>query len=293
MGIRGQLLEGLAGVGMRAERTGDYLSRIATGVYGTDTNYSDLERYQKLDIRRLPQVDRELGLRQESALKREGGEAKYYAALDDIDAERTTKLGNLVMDIRMGLEPYQIKDRYYDIETYSRGRRKQAGVDKEFEAADVNDPDPNKRALAQHYAIYDDPRVKRPGDDLDFAMFDAILKQTYLDPSSDQAWTKEQFEFVQRNINTRPIPFEIFSQLGAKTQAKQLTSQMLREQAYREDGRDDLADASRIRFFMLDATWEMQPTPQPTPQPVQPTQPLQRRQTIEEWKAANLVGVGQ
>jgi len=290
MGIRGQLLEGLAGVGMRAERTGDYLTRISTGVYGTDTNYSDLERYQKLDIRRLPQVERELGLRQESALKREGAEAKYYAALDDIDAERTTKLGNLVMDIRMGLEDYQIKDRYYDIETYSRGRRRQAGVDKEFEAPNVNDTNPNKRALAQHYAIYDDPRVKRPGDDLDFAMFDTILKQTYLDPSSDQAWTKEQFEFVQRNINTRPIPAEIFAQLGAKSQAKQLTSQMLREQAYREDGRDDLAEASRIRFFMLDAPFMMQPTP--TPQPVQPTPPTQRRQTIEEWKAANLVGAG-
>ena len=298
MGVRGQLLEGIAGVGMRAERTGDFLSRISTHVYGEDTNYSDLERYQKLDIRRLPQVDRELGLRQETALKREGGEAKYYAALDNIDAERTTKLGNLVMDIRMGLEPYQIKDRYYDIETYARGRRRQAGVDKEFEAPDVNDSDPNKRALAQHYAIYDDPRVKRPGDDLDFTMFDTILKQTYLDPSSDQAWTKEQFEFVQRNINTRPIPFEIFSQLGAKSQAKQLTSQMLREQAYRGDGRDDLADASRIRCFMLDAPFMMQPTtqtPQPQAAPVQApqlVQPAPRRQTVEEWKAANLVGAG-
>ena len=304
MGVRGQLLEGLAGVGMRAERTGDFLSRISTHVYGEDTNYSDLERYQKLDIRRLPQVDRELGLRQETALKREGGEAKYYAALDNIDAERTTKLGNLVMDIRMGLEPYQIKDRYYDIETYARGRRKQAGVDKEFEAPDVNDSDPNKRALAQHYAIYDDPRVKRPGDDLDFTMFDTILKQTYLDPSSDQAWTKEQFEFVQRNINTRPIPFEIFSQLGAKTQAKQLTSQMLREKAYREAGRDDLADASRIRFYMLDAPWMMQPVttepqvapgPQVTTPPPTPTAPppaRSRQEQINAWRQKYLVGAG-
>ena len=304
MGVRGQLLEGIAGVGMRAERTGDYLTRISTGVYNEGTNYSDLERFQKLDIRRLPQVETELGLRQETALKREGGEAKYYAALDNIDAERTTKLGNLVMDIRMGLEPYRINRRYYDIETYARGRRRQAGVDKEFEAPDVNDSDPNKRALAQHYAIYDDPRVKRPGDDLDLTMFDTILKQTYLDPSSDQAWTREQSDFVQRNINTRPIPFEIFSQLGAKSQAKQLTSQWLREKFYRDMGRDDLADGSRIRFFMLDAPWMMQPTTQ-TPQPQaatqpqaapvqapQSVQPVPRRQTVEEWKAANLVGAG-
>ena len=306
MGVRGQLLEGIAGVGMRAERTGDYLTRISTGVYNEDTNYSDLERFQKLDVRRIPQVETELGLRQETALKREGAEAKYYAALDDIDAERTTKLGNVVMDIRMGLESYQVKDRYYDIETFARGRRKQAGVDKEFEAPDVNDSDPNKRALAQHYAIYDDPRVKRPGDDLDFAMRDAILKETYLDPSSDKAWTREQFDYVMRNTNTRPIPVEIFSQLGAKTQAKQLTSQMLREQFYRQMGRDDLADASRIRFFMLDAAWMMQPvTPQPqglpqpqatpqlqaVPQPQAP-QPLTRQQRIDAWKAANLVGAG-
>jgi len=148
--------------------------------------------------------------------------------------------------------------------------------------------------------------VKRPGDDLDFAMRDAILKETYLDPSSDKAWTREQFDYVMRNTNTRPIPVEIFSQLGAKTQAKQLTSQMLREQFYRQMGRDDLADASRIRFFMLDAAWMMQPvTPQPqglpqpqatpqlqaAPQPQAP-QPLTRQQRIDAWKAANLVGAG-
>jgi hypothetical protein len=298
MGVRGQLLEGIAGVGMRAERTGDYLTRISTGVYNEDTNYSDLERFQKLDVRRLPQVETELGLRQETALKREGAEGNYYAALDDIDSERTTKLGNLVMDIRMGLESYQVKDRYYDIETYGRGRRKQAGVDKEFEAPDVNDSDPNKRALAQNYAIYDDPRVKRPGDDLDFAMRDTILKETYLNPNSDKAWTEEQFKFVMRNTNTRPIPVEIFSQLGAKTQAKQLTSQMLREQFYRQMGRDDLADASRIRFYMLDAPFMMQPvTPvlpqaQPTPQPPvpQPAQRSPKQEQIEAWRQKHLVG---
>ena len=304
MGIRGQLIEGIAGVGMRAERTGDYLSRISTHVFGEDTNYSDLERYQKLDIRRLPEVEKELGLRQETALKREGAEAEYYAALDDIDAERTTKLGNLVNDIRMGLESYQIKDRYYDIETYARGRRKQAGVDKEFEAPDVNDSDPNKRALAQQYALYDDPRVKRPGDDLDFAMFDTILKETYLNPNSDKAWTEDQFKFVMRNTNTRPIPVEIFSQLGAKTQAKQLTSQMLREQAYRQAGRDDLAEASRIRFYMLDAPWMMQPVtteqpvspePQVTTPPPTPTAPPPARsqqEQINAWRQKYLVGAG-
>ena len=298
MGVRGQLLEGIAGVGMRAERTGDYLTRISTGVYNEDTNYSDLERFQKLDVRRLPQVQTELGLRQETALKREGAEAKYYAALDNIDSERTTKLGNLVMDIRMGLESYQIKDRYYDIETYGRGRRKQAGVDKEFEAPDVNDSDPNKRALAQHYAIYDDPRVKRPGDDLDFAMRDKILKEMYLDPNSDKAWTEEQFKFVMRNTNTRPIPVEIFSQLGAKTQAKQLTSQMLREQFYRQMGRDDLADASRIRFYMLDAPFMMQPvTPSapigpPPPAPPPPPPARSNQEQINAWRQKYLVGAG-
>ena len=104
-----------------------------------------------------------------------------------------------------------------------------------------------------------------------------------------------------RNTNTRPIPVEIFSQLGAKTQAKQLPSQMLREQFYRQMGRDDLADASRIRFYMLDAPFMMQPvtpaaqvapTPQatPQPQPVQPPPARSNEEQINAWRQKYLVG---
>ena len=60
MGVRGQLIEGFAGVGLRAERTGDFLTRVSTHVYNEDTNYSDLERFQKLDVRRIPKVETEL-----------------------------------------------------------------------------------------------------------------------------------------------------------------------------------------------------------------------------------------
>ena len=298
MGVRGQLLEGIAGVGMRAERTGDYLSRMATGVYKEDIEYSNLESFQKLDLRRIPQVATELGLRQESALKREGAETNYYAALDNIDSERTAKLGNLVADIQMGkIEPRGVSDRYFSIEAEMRGRRKQAGIAEEFEAPNVKDTDPNKRALAQLYALYDHKDVVRPGDDIDFAMFDALKDQMYTGVNATEPWTQEQKEFVTRNTNNKTIPTIIFTNLGPKTQAKYLLSQALRVQFYQQMGRNDLARATQIRFFMLDAPWTIQPQatpqPQPTPQPTpKSAQRNPRQEQIEAWRQKHLVGVG-
>ena len=298
MGIRGQLLEGIAGVGMRAERTGDYLSRMATGVYKEDIEYSNLESFQKLDLRRIPQVATELGLRQESALKREGAETNYYAALDDIDSERISKLGNLVADIQMGkIKPRGVSDRYFSIEAEMRGRRKQAGIAEEFEAPNVKDTDPNKRALAQLYALYDHKDVVRPGDDIDFAMFDSLKDQMYTGVNAREPWTQEQKEFVTRNTNNKTIPTIIFTNLGPKTQAKYLLSQALRVQFYQQMGRNDLARATQIRFFMLDAPWTIQPQatpqPQPTPQPTpKSAQRNPRQEQIEAWRQKHLVGVG-
>ena len=299
MGVRGQLLEGFGGVGMRAERTGDYLSRIATEVYKQDIKYSDLESHQKLDLRRLPQVATELGLRQESALRREGAETNYYANLDTIDALRTDKLQHLINRIQNGtIDPRAVSDDYYRIEAEIRGMRTQAGIAQEFDAPDVKDPDPNKRALAQLHALYDHEDVKLTGNEIDFDMFDALKNQKYTGENATEPWTQEQKEYVARNTNNRPIPSLIFVNLGPKTQAKHLLSQSLRVQFYQQMGRNDLAKASQIRFFMLDAPWTIQPTgepaapPVPRPAPRPPTQGPTKEQ-IQAWRQKHLVGVGQ
>ena len=131
-------------------------------------------------------------------------------------------------------------------------------------------------------------------------MFDAIYKQKYVGANAEEPWTEEQFKYVMRNTKTRPIPLFIFNHLGAKTQMKQQMSQLFREQFYRDMGRDDLADASRIRFFMLDELRALQPAanePQVTPQPQGPTftapPPAPARQEqINAWRQKYLVGAG-
>ena len=296
LGWAGQLIQA-GGLGFRAERTGEFLDRMSSDIYKEDVTYGGMEQFQKIELREIPQVAEELGLRQEATLKREGAEGNYYAALDAIDGERTAKLMNLVLEIQQGMNPRQVHDQFQNIETFARGRRKQAAVDQAFDAQDVNDSDPNKRALAQYFAIYDHKDVKKPGDDVDFAMFDAIYKQRYVGANAEEPWTEEQFKYVMRNTNTRPIPFTIFNHLGAKTQMKQQMSQLFREQFYREMGRNDLADVSRNRFYMLDELRAAQPVmtaPQATPQPQAPVpQPAQRsskQEQIEAWRQKNLVG---
>ena len=299
LGWAGQLIQA-GGLGFRAERTGEFLDRMASDIYKEDVTYGDMEQFQKIDLREIPQVAEELGLRQEATLKREGAEGDYYAALDAINAERNAKLMNLVLEIQQGMNPRQVHDQFQNIETYARGRRKQAAVDQAFDAQDVNDSDPNKRALAQYFAIFDHKDVKKPGDDVDFAMFDAIYKQKYVGANAEEPWTEEQFKYVMRNTNTRPIPLFIFNHLGAKTQMKQQMSQLFREQFYRDMGRDDLADASRIRFFMLDELRALPPAanePQVTPQPQGPTFTApppapSRQEQINAWRQKYLVGAG-
>ena len=136
-------------------------------------------------------TDELLKLQQKSA-QRGQAFSQYFAALDDIEVNRIRRLENEL--VNLGNRPFQVAS----INNEAKGRRVQARVDREFEENDVNDPDPNRRALAQYYAAIDAAR----NDAGNFPEGSVDRELAKVAPK----WTLEQQGFVLRNTNMRPIP---------------------------------------------------------------------------------------
>jgi len=138
---------------------------------------------------------------------------------------------------------------YRLLKSWRHGREYQEQLDIEWEEHDLEDRDPIKRALAQSYALYDDPEIATGPGVMDWDVWeiknDALLR----------TFTPEQRLAVKRNQRKEPIPFQLLSRLQnvAKKEYKAIMeSQALREKYYTDKGREDLAMESRNRFMMLD-----------------------------------------
>ena len=143
------------------------------------------------------------------------------------------------------------------IENKATGGRGQAAEGEDFgPPADVTDPDPNARALAQYYSIFRDPRVKdaegisMPNGNL---MFSRILnfKASMPESSGGFGWTIEQKQFVIANTNIRPVPWFVLQKVGGVRAESIKRSQKMREQIFIDQGRRDLAQISHRLFYML------------------------------------------
>jgi hypothetical protein len=191
LGVAGQVVQGLSGINLRSELTPQLLNRGATDL-GFEDSYGSQESFVRTLIRFGSGVSEELERRSTTAVQRKDPNARYYSALDDIEVRRIGRLEDEL--VNLGNRAFQV----VGINKQAAGARAQARIDREFAENDVNDPDPNKRALAQHFAAIDAAR-NEAGNFPE----DAVQKEL---AKVEPLWTPEQKNFVLRNTNMRPIP---------------------------------------------------------------------------------------
>ena len=170
--------------------------------------------------------------------KKEINEEFTNALLALMDLHENTKEGNRNMH-----------QTYKQLKGFKRGREYQEMLDVEWEEHDLEDSDPIKKALAQSWALYEDPEIDIATGIVDWDVWeiknDALLK----------TFTPEQRIAVKRNQRKDPIPFTFLLRLQdvAKKEYKSIMeNQALREKYFIDKGRPDLATESRNRFLMID-----------------------------------------
>ena len=112
----------------------------------------------------------------------------------------------------------------------------------------MNDPDPNKRALAEYYSLID--HAKTEAGNFDGNLYSA-LKQRYM-----ARLTPEQKLYILRNTNRSPVPMNLINKMsnlvmGGKSGVKEyndlIASQRARLQALGD--REDLIKISNDIFY--------------------------------------------
>jgi hypothetical protein len=180
---------------------------------------------------------------------------KDVSPFDRIENERRQKLLELVEEVRLGrwTDSYALSEEVEKIEYIARGARGERGRDIEFDPADVDEDDPNIRALNQRNALYDDPKVITDTGRMkrvlvmgrQVSVFSIELEKL------EATWTEEQKIFVIRNTNTRPMPIGLVAALPDVLQRSIINSQTARENHFINQGRPEFAQLSR-RLFSLE-----------------------------------------
>ena len=137
---------------------------------------------------------------------------------------------------------------YRGLKSGMRGQKTERGYDIEFEDESLKDSNPNKRALAQYWALYEKATI--PGTQA----LDWDLWQNEYDKLM-QTFTLEQQVTVARNSHDLPMPavfMQRLAQIGKKEYRRIVIAQKLREDYWRSMGRDDLADKMRSYHLMLE-----------------------------------------
>ena len=170
-------------------------------------------------------------------------------SFEDVEMQRRYSLIQLPTS---GLE----YDDWDDIDGDAGALRKWLSQDIEFDPPDVNDPDPNKSALAQYYKLFNSPNYIQKGT----PRGDIVLPDTpqtgatWL--SNQQAvlaseWTPEQLLHVQANTNLRPVPWFVVAQFPTSKKAQMIVaSQSAREKILIDAGHPELALIHRNVFYM-------------------------------------------
>jgi hypothetical protein len=157
-----------------------------------------------------PEVKAELQRRSQTGALRGDQFTQFFTELDKIDEEALSDINNIPNESSLsGLTPRQrerrMVDRYFDITAAAREQKRgvQRGQGIDFDEPDINNPDPNKAALARYNEIFTDDDVK----DSEFGPFNsevwnrkvtALLKSLEATPSAR--------DYVIRNTNRREVP---------------------------------------------------------------------------------------
>ena len=220
---------------------GDLLQDVSVDTFGKP--YTELESYEKDVIRVV--VESKVTPFQEEAKKRISDATEYYGKVDELNKERIDRLTELGKSRLIG---YDLMKEYYKINTEISTRKRAIAPEYESSSDDLNDPDPNKRALAEYYSLID--HAKTEAGNFDGNLYSA-LKQRYM-----ARLTPEQKLYILRNTNRSPVPMNLINKMsnlvmGGKSGVKEyndlIASQRARLQALGD--REDLIKISNDIFY--------------------------------------------
>ena len=228
----------LAGAAQTPMSLGDLLQDVSVDTFGK--NYYDIEPYEKAIIQELIK-DKETPFNKESK-ERISDADQYYSRLDEIKEKRWDKLEELGRDVAIGKS---FIDKYYDIiESY--GDEKGA-LEVEYNSDDINSPNPDKKLMAEYYALFDMAKTKAGNFDQNLY---SILKENFLRKA-----TKEQRDYIERNSNKNPVPPLVINKLvasgksGMTTAQKLLKAHALRQIALKAKGKENLIPLADKNFY--------------------------------------------
>ena len=245
-GIGKGVVKGVVGVGADFLGTpqnpitmGYLLQDVATDTFGKP--YSDLESYEKDVIRVV--IESKVTPFQEEARKRISDAREYFDQIDELNKERIDRLTELGNSTATG---YKLMNEYYKINSEISTKKRAIAPEYESSSDDLNDPDPNKRALAEYYSLID--HAKTEAGNFDGNLYSA-LKQRFM-----AKLTPEQKLYILRNTNKSPVPMNLIQKMlmvgeesGRKEYQELITSQRARENAL--GNREDLKQISNDIFF--------------------------------------------
>ena len=210
--------------------------------------FDSMEPFQK-DLVRYMLVDDLTGRQEEQVKNGVNQFAIYFNNIKRIETEYQNGLIKLTEIYPNTAEGNRnMYTQYRGLKSMMRGQKKERGYDLEFNSDRLNDKDPNKRALAQYYALYE--LATTPGTqvidwDLWQEEFDKLMATLSL----------EQQVAVTRNSHDLPMP-EVFMQrlarIGKKEYRRIRHAQFLREEYFRAMGRDDLAELMNKYHNMIE-----------------------------------------
>jgi hypothetical protein len=200
---------------------GDLLEDVAQ--INFNKNYYDLQSWQKDMVRQL--IEGELSPFQEAAKERVTEGSQHFAAIDAINKQRVEKLIETAND--KTLSPYQFYYRYKDINQWARIQKEAIAIEFEESGEGINDPDPNIRALSRYHSIKE--KSQTPAGEMDWNVYDLLITKFM------QSATKEQQDYILKNTNRSPIPFEVREKLiqtrqGRTEWQRAMKSHVLRQQ---------------------------------------------------------------
>jgi len=187
------------GINLRAEGTRLLLDRHAkkSGFLKADgspvQNWGDLEPHQKDKVLENPTLIDELALRSEISVERGYPGALGFWTLQDLDKRKIEKGEALVTEFEQGIyEAMTFRNEVSRLKLEIASRKAQ--VDEDFQLfLDTEElpEDPNKRALAQYYSIFDN--AKRLSGVIDWDIVEAW------ESAFRAHWTPQQEAYVDRN----------------------------------------------------------------------------------------------
>jgi hypothetical protein len=209
IGTSGQVIQA-TGLNVRGETTSMLLDRSAaeSGLNNFTTGepaqkWAELSPRQKDAVMIAnPDLERELELRQETAVLRGSKQAQGFQKLDQAGVDRINAEEALVQDLAQGkviggLNGFRAT--YGQIQSDAAVMRSQIDEDFDLFKKDQELPkDPNQRALVQYYAVFDE--ATRESTQLDFDMLDEELAEL------EAKWTPAQSAYVDSETGRTEHP---------------------------------------------------------------------------------------